>query len=218
MAYRLGGTRLEHPIQSIFLAGKADDIMTNSKSGVELRHYAGHEFSAIRHIAINLYREAFEHEIDKPFWSVERYSQRIERHAAMSGFGSIVAYAHEEPIGFSYGITLPTTTRWWATIQPPLTDPTFTREDGHRTFALFEVIVKPEHQGQGIGRRIHDELLAKRGEQRVTIATHQGNTHARNTYTRWGYHHIGTRQPAPPAPPAPLLDVFLRARVNREAL
>lgn len=94
-----------------------------------------------------------------------------------------------------------------------LADPTFTREDGHRTFALFEVIVKPEHQGQGIGRRIHDELLAKRSEQRVTIATHHCNTHARNTYTRWGYHHIGTRQPTPPAP---LLDVFLRARVYRE--
>jgi GNAT superfamily N-acetyltransferase len=98
-------------------------------------------------------------EIDKPFWSVERYSQRLDRHAAMSGFSAIVAYANEEPIGFAYGITLATTTRWWATIQPSLTDPTFTREDGHRTFALFEAIVTPEHQGDGIGRRIHDELL-----------------------------------------------------------
>jgi GNAT superfamily N-acetyltransferase len=115
-----------------------------------------------------------------------------------------------KPIGFAYGIALPTTTRWWATIRPPVTDPTFTREHGHRTFALFEIIVKPEHQGQGTGRRIHDDLLAKRSEQRVTIATHRGNTHAWNTYTKWGYRHIGTRQPAPPAP---LLDVFLRARV-----
>ncbi|MGH3692931.1 MAG: GNAT family N-acetyltransferase [Pseudonocardiaceae bacterium] len=176
----------------------------------ELRHYAGHEFSTIRNIAIKLYRQAFEHEIDKPFWSVERYSQRIQHHAAMSGFSAVVAYAHEEAIGFAYGITLSTTTHWWATIQPPLTDPTFTREDGHRTFAVFEVIVKPEHQGQGIGRRIHDGLLAKRSELRVTIATQHGNTHARNTYTRWGYRHIGTRQPTPSAP---LLDVYLRARV-----
>jgi hypothetical protein len=108
-----------------------------------------------------------------------------------------------------YGITLPATTRWWATIQPPLTDPAFTREDGHRTFALFEVIVKPEHQGHGIGRQIHDHLLATRSEQRVTTATHHGNTHARNTYTTWGYHHIGTRQPTPPAP---LIDVYLYTR------
>lgn len=190
-------------------ADKTGDTMTNSQSDVELRHYVGHEFGAIRNIAIDLYREVFGHEIDKPFWSVERYSQRIERHATMSGFGAVVAYTNEESIGFAYGITLATTTRWWATIQPPLTDPAFTHEDGHRTFALFEVIIKPEHQGQGIGRRIHDELLSNRSEQRITIATHHGNTHARNTYTKWGYQHIGTRQPTPPAP---LLDVFLRAR------
>ncbi len=183
--------------------------MTAVKPYIELHRYTGHEFSAIQNIAVDLYREAFGHEIDEPFWSVERFSQRIERHATMSGFSAVVAYAQEEPIGFAYGITLPATTRWWATIQPPLTDPTFTREDGHRTLALFEVIVKLERQGQGIGRRIHDELLSKRSEQRVTVATHHGNTHARDTYTRWGYRHIGTRQPAPPAP---LLDVFLRTR------
>lgn len=186
-------------------AGLADAL-----NAVALADYTGRELGAIRKIAIDLYCEVFGREIDKPFWSVERYSQRIQRHAAMSGFSAIIAYAHEEPIGFAYGITLPATTRWWATIQPPLTGPAFTREDGHRTFALFEVIVTPEHQGQGIGRRIHDELLFKRSEQRVTIATHHGNTHARNIYTRWGYHHIGTRQPTPPAP---LLDVYLRARV-----
>lgn len=192
------------------LGGEAGDTMTNPKPGVELRHYMGHEFSTIRYIAIDVYREAFGHEIDKPFWSVERYSQRIERHAAMSGFSAVVAYANEEPIGFTYGITLPATTRWWTTIQPPLTDQAFTHEDGHRTFALFEVIVKPEHQGQGIGQRIHDELISTRSEQRVTIATHHGNIHARNTYTKWGYHHIGTRQPTPPAPQ---LDVYLRTRI-----
>ncbi len=183
--------------------------MTNPKPDVELRHYAGHEFSTIRNPAIDIYRETFGHEIDKPFWSVERYSQRLDRHAAMAGFTAVVAYTHDEPIGFAYGITLPATTRWWATIQPPLTDPAFTREDGHRTFALFEVIVTPEQQRHGIGRRIHDHLLATRAEQRVTIATHHGNTHAHTTYTTWGYHHIGTRQPTPPAP---LLDIYLRTR------
>lgn len=182
--------------------------MTNPQPDIELRHYTGHELDAIRNIAINIYRETFAHEIDKPFWSVERYSQRLQRHATMSGFSAIVAYANNKPIGFAYGITLPATTRWWTTIQPPLTDPAFTREDGHRTFALFEVIVTPQHQGHGIGRHIHDALLATRPEQRVTIATHHGNTHARTTYTKWGYHHTGTRQPQ--TPPAPLLDVYLR--------
>jgi GNAT superfamily N-acetyltransferase len=192
------------------LADRADDTMTADKPDIDICHYAGHEFSTIRHIAIDLYREEFIHEIDEPFWSVERYSHRLERHAAMSEFSAVVAYTNGEPVGFAYGITLPATTRWWATIQPPLTDSAFTREDGHRTFALFEVIVAPQHQGHGVGRRIHDDLLATRSEQRVTIATHHGNTHARDTYTKWGYHHIGTRQPTPPAP---LLDVYLRNRI-----
>lgn len=186
--------------------------MTSPQPDAELRHYTGHEFNTIRNTAIDLYREAFAHEIDKPFWSVQRYSQRIDRHAAMTGFTAVIAYTtNAQPIGFAYGIPLPAITRWWVTIQPPLTDPAFTREDGHRTFALFEVIVKPGHQGHGIGQRIHDKLLAGRGEQRVTTATHHGNTHARTTYTKWGYHHIGTRQPQ--TPQAPLLDVYIRTRV-----
>lgn len=89
------------------LAGKADDTMTNPQSDIELRYYTGREFGTIRNIAIDLYREVFAHEIDEPFWSVERYGQRIERHALMSGFGSITAYAGGEPMGFAYGITLP---------------------------------------------------------------------------------------------------------------
>src|SRR5262249_41009023 len=141
----------------------------------------------------------------------EQYSRRLERHATMAGFTAVVAYIHDEPVGFAYGITLPATTRWWTTIRPPLTDPALIREDGHRTFALFEVIVVPVYQGQGIGRRIHDHLLATRSERRVTIATHHGNARARGIYTIWGYDHIGTRQPQ--SPNAPLLDIYLRARI-----
>jgi ribosomal protein S18 acetylase RimI-like enzyme len=179
------------------------------ESNVELRHYTGRELNQIRQAFIALYAEVFAHEIDNPFWSVENFARRIDRHATMPGFDAIVAYHGNEPIGYAYGIILPATTRWWATIQPPLTDSEFTREDGHRTFAVFEVIVKPEWQNQGIGRHIHDNLLSGRSEQRVTIATHQGNAQARKTYLRWGYEHIGTRQPTPSAP---VLDVFLRSR------
>jgi GNAT superfamily N-acetyltransferase len=182
---------------------------------IELRHYTGGELNEIRQIFIDLYAEVFAHEIDDPFWSVENYARRIDRHATMSGFNTIVAYHDNKPIGYAYGITLPPTTRWWATIQPPLTDSAFTHEDGRRTFAVFEVIVKPEWQNQGIGRYIHDNLLSERSEQRVTIATHQGNAQARKAYLRWGYEHIGTRQPTPSAP---VLDVFLRSmRLNESS-
>ena len=185
--------------------------MTATTPDIVVRHYNGRQFDAIRHIALDLYRAVFAHEIDEPFWSVERFAHRIDRHATMTGFGAVIVYAHSEPIGMAYGITLPPTTHWWATIHPPLTDPAFTHEDGHRIFALFEVIATPDYQNKGAGRRVHDELLATRNENRVTIATHHGNTHARDTYTRWGYHHIGTRQPEPPAP---LMDVYVRDRTS----
>lgn len=196
-------------------AGKGGDTVTVDKSRVELRRYTATEFSAIRQIFIDLYTEVFAHEINEPFWSVEKFAERIDRHASMRGFDAVVASLRNRPIGYAYGITLPATTRWWATIRPPLTDPEFTREDGNRTFALFEVIVQPEWQNQGIGRRIHEELLSTRFEHRVTIATHHGNTHARKTYLRWGYEHVGTRQPKPPAP---LLDVFIRSVRSGEPL
>jgi GNAT superfamily N-acetyltransferase len=182
------------------------------ESSIELQRYTDRDFDEVRSIFIDLYTEVFFHEIENPFWSVENFTQRIDRHRAIPGFTAIVAYHRNEPIGYAYGITLPATTHWWSTIQPPLTDSSFTYEDGHRTFAVFEVIVRHKWQNQGIGRRIHERLLSERPEQRVTIATHQGNTQARKTYLRWGYEHIGTRQPTPSSP---VLDVFARSvRLN----
>lgn len=179
-------------------------------STTEPRCSAHKELNVVRDVAVDLYREVFAHESDDPFFSLRRFIQRIERHAGMVGFEAVVAHACGEVAGFAYGITLPDTTRWWATVHPPLDDSSFTHEDGHRTYALFEVIVKPGYQGHGIGRRLHDELLAQRGEERVTVATRRGNTRARAAYTSWGYRHVGTRQPASSGP---LLDVFVRARI-----
>jgi tetratricopeptide (TPR) repeat protein len=64
---------------------------------VELHHYTGREFSTIRNIAIDLYRGAFVEEIDKPFWSAENYSQRLDRHSAMPGFSAVVATPTRNP-------------------------------------------------------------------------------------------------------------------------
>jgi GNAT superfamily N-acetyltransferase len=57
-------------------------------------------------------------------------------------------------------------TRWWQGLQP---EPPagFTVETGTRTFILTEIEIRQAWQGQGIGKRIHDELLSRRPQAAV---------------------------------------------------
>lgn len=45
--------------------------------------------------------------------------------------------------------------------------PDFTEETGSRTLALFEIMIRTPWRGTGVARKIHEELLAYRTEERV---------------------------------------------------
>jgi len=54
----------------------------------------------------------------------------------------------------------------------------------------------------GASRGIHDELLARRAEEQVTLVSNppagEGKVH--RLYASWGYENIGESQPSPDSP------------------
>ena len=84
--------------------------------------------------------------------------------------------------------------RWWAGL-PAEPEPGFTSEDGNRTFALSEIMVRQAHAGQGIAHALHDELLSKRTEQRATLLVEPDNTTAHRAYLRWGWRKVAQLRP-----------------------
>jgi hypothetical protein len=83
----------------------------------------------------------------------------------------------------------------------------FAREDGARTFALSEIMVRRPFTGQHVAHRLHDELLSKRTEQRATSLVEPDNTRAYCAYLHWGWRKVAQLRPG--WPDAPIFDVLL---------
>ncbi|WP_228976698.1 GNAT family N-acetyltransferase [Streptomyces sp. DH12] len=167
---------------------------------ITLARYGTDQLPAIRATLVSLYGEVYEKEIaEDPFFSVERFEQRLQGHASRPGWEAVVAYDGGEAAGYAYAAALPERTGWWSHMLTPLPAEEI-QEDGQRTLALFELMVRAPWRKTGLAARIHEELLANRQEERVTLLVEPGHPKVKALYERWGYHHIGDQQPFPDAP------------------
>lgn len=137
--------------------------------------------------------------IADPFYSTERFIERVRGYVKAPGFALTAAYDDYHAVGLAFGYALPSNARWWDGLTTP-TPGGFTDETGSRTFALNELMVSPEWQGKGIAHALHDELLAGRTEKRATLLVRENNNAAQTAYARWGWQKVGKLQPYPDSP------------------
>jgi ribosomal protein S18 acetylase RimI-like enzyme len=125
-----------------------------------------------------------------PTYDLGDHELRTRRQATSAGFETVTARDENGVLaGFVYGLPL-SRSSWWDGLEPPR-PPEFTTEDGRRTFAVIDLCVLPDRQGEGLGRRLMDELLAGRTEQRATLATAPHETRVQAMYERWGWRKVG---------------------------
>ncbi|MDQ1045888.1 GNAT family N-acetyltransferase [Streptomyces sp. V4I2] len=165
---------------------------------LELRHYGHEEAGAIRELLLDIHDEVYEAS-DDPLAGRDAFAKFVDHWSANEVFACGVAYDQEQPVGYAYGAPLSPSTTWWAKVTPPLPDD-FTAETGARTFALSELMVRTPWRGTGAARRIHDDLLASRKEQRATLLVHKDHVKVRALYESWGYETVGEAVPFDGAP------------------
>ncbi len=145
--------------------------------------------------------------------------ERFSAYTASDSFDLVIAYLNDQPAGQAWGWPLTESTRWWDGLSAE-PEPGFTREDGTRTFALSEIMVRQAYTGRHIARALHNELLGGRAEQRATLLVNPANQAPYEIYRRWGWRAVAQLRPAWPG--APLFDVLilplpLPAPGNRQA-
>jgi len=177
---------------------------------VTFQRYDAARAREIRATVEGVYKDSYIEAIASghPFDSVETFMRRFDAYTAGDGFDMVVAYRDNDAVGQTWGwpLTGQGGARWWAGL---LTDPEpgFTREDGKRTFALSEIMVRQAHTGQRIAHALHDELLSKRAEQRATLLVEPENTTAYRAYLHWGWQKLTQLRPG--WPDAPIFDVLI---------
>jgi GNAT superfamily N-acetyltransferase len=165
---------------------------------------------SIRPVVESIYKDAYEEAIAKGdlFDSVEAFMRRFDAYTSRGSFDHVVAYEDGEPVGQTWGWPLDHRARtgWWRGLKAE-PEPGFADEDGTRTFALSEIMVRSKWTGQGIAHALHDELLSGRHEQRATLLVEPDYDTAYRAYLRWGWRKVAQLQPS--LPDAPLFDVLV---------
>ncbi len=175
---------------------------------LEFRRYDAAEARELRDVVEDIYARSYTDAIAHggPFHSVSAFMTRFDSYARRDGFDLVVAYHKGEPAGQTWGWPLGPDTGWWDGLLTEV-EPGFTDEDGTRTFALSEIMVREDLTGQGIAHTLHDELLSARPESRATLLVEPDNTAAYRAYTRWGWQKVA--QLRPDWPDAPIWDVLI---------
>lgn len=91
-----------------------------------------------------IYAEAFrDPPYDKNRSDEETNFRRLRSQMKKPGFRAVLARtADGEPVGMAYGYPLSAKTGWWETLIESVPEEV-SREDGSRTFGLFELAVRP---------------------------------------------------------------------------
>jgi GNAT superfamily N-acetyltransferase len=115
---------------------------------------------------------------------------RVQRR--QPGFVLAAARSGRYLVGCAAGMPLRPSTSWWHDLTTTLPD-ALTAEHPGRTFALTELMVRASWRRQGIGRALHDMLLAGRSEERATLVVPSA-TAATQSLQRWGWGKIARTQ------------------------
>jgi GNAT superfamily N-acetyltransferase len=150
-------------------------------------------------VVIPVYEASHADVISNPFYSSDRFAERVRGYMRAPGFELVAALADNQAIGQAFGYTLQPGARWWSGLATAVQDG-FTEETGRRTFALNELMVDPRWQRRGIARALHDELLGRRTEERATLLVRSDNEAAQTAYAHWGWTKVAKLRPFPDSP------------------
>ncbi|MEU9334008.1 GNAT family N-acetyltransferase [Streptomyces sp. NPDC048290] len=155
------------------------DLLTTS-------YYTSPRLAEIRSTILDVYSDVYADEIaTNPFFSLERFEERLDGHVGAGGWGCVVAEVGAEVVGFTYGFT--------------------SRQDA-TTFKLCENMLRARWRKRGISRVMHDELMSHRREDRAELLVRRERPRLRALYERWDYQRAGEKLPFPDSP---LYDVMV---------
>ncbi|MFJ9516782.1 GNAT family N-acetyltransferase [Kitasatospora sp. NPDC101801] len=176
---------------------------------LELTRYPGPAAKEVFDDLVALYRVVYDVPpyAGDPFFSVDSFAERLHDALEMTGFETVTARRSGELLGLVHGVTLPADRAWWRSLGEARPPAARAAAEAGRVFWLRELMVLPEHTGQGVGRRLHDAMVAGRDETWTVLTCIFDNEPARSAYPRWGYRVIGGR--IRHAPESPEYDALL---------
>ncbi|MEU9270031.1 GNAT family N-acetyltransferase [Streptomyces sp. NPDC048251] len=138
--------------------------------------------------------------VGDPFFSADMFRGRLEAAFHTKGFETVTAWLDGRIVGYVHGATLPVDRAWWGSLGDRRPTVLIELANANGVFWLRELMVLPEVQNQGLGRQIHDAVIAGRTETVTALTCIVDNQPAHDAYLRWGYTIMGEIKHAPESP------------------
>ncbi|MFI6112736.1 GNAT family N-acetyltransferase [Kitasatospora sp. NPDC051164] len=159
---------------------------------------------AIADDLVDVYSEVYDAEPYRgdPFFSTNTYADRIHAAFDMPGFEVVTAHLADtgQLVGYVHGVTLAADKPWWVSLGDQRPGEAQAAAEAEQVFWLRELMVLPAFGNRGIGRSLHDAMVAGRSEPWTTLTCITDNEPARSAYPRWGYQVTGQIKHAPESP------------------
>lgn len=168
----------------------------------EYQRYDGASVKAITEELVQVYARVYDTPpyIGDPFFSVASFRERLEAAFDSEGFETVTARRDGQIIGYVHGATLLADKPWWVSLGDRRPSQLQSLANAGQIFWLRELMVLPEYQNQGLGRKIHDTVITGRAESATTLTCIIDNQPAHDAYIRWGYTVMGEIKHAPESP------------------
>jgi ribosomal protein S18 acetylase RimI-like enzyme len=164
-----------------------------------IQQYAAGGLREHKAALLAIFTEVYAERLDNPFFTPERFWHRLEGYASQAGFCLVTGTQGDTLVGYTLGFTLPENSGWWRGFRGDAAAELL-HENGTRTFAINELMVRPEWRRQGCAKALSTALLAGRSEERATLLVRAENEPAYTAYVAWGFRSIGQVQPFEDAP------------------
>lgn len=187
--------------------------MTSASPTLTLRDHDAAGMRDLRDLLLAVYVEVYSGQLTDPFYTPERYWERLESYARWPGFSLVTGWLRDELIGYTLGYTLPDGSAWWRGFIGDALAPALV-EDGQRTFAVTQLMVLRAWRRRGYAEQLHDALLVNRPEERATLLVKPDNIPARTAYLSWGWQLFGQLQPFADAPVYDALMIDLNTEIK----
>ncbi|MFI0220472.1 N-acetyltransferase [Streptomyces lydicus] len=170
---------------------------------VDVKHYVAADLPEIRQQILDIHVEVRHRDfgLTGPFYAPERFNERLSAYSSRPGWTAVLGFEGGEPVGFCFGTSLGANTQWWEDMKSPLPEE-MTAENGTRTVALNEIVVRKPWRGRSVAWQLHEAWLTHRPEDRVTLLVNpaNGDGAVQAVYEAWGYREVGQQQPFPDSP------------------
>ncbi|MFB6815413.1 GNAT family N-acetyltransferase [Streptomyces sp. NPDC056347] len=158
-----------------------------------LDRYGHTDLPAIRQTLLDVHADAYAAEMDDPFHQTEKFAWFVDHWGTRPSFDCVIAYDADEPVGFAYGATPALGRETWRGHLSPTPAP-------GTTFALSELLVRPQWRKTGLAQHLHTTLIEARPEPLTTLLVDTTHPRVQALYETWGYRKISERQPFPDSP------------------